>query len=173
MIPARNHERNVGISKKWSGAFILMVVEERINCNCKGPHTPIFWNALQAVEERICWVTCSPIWTKTWRWPSTFLSYMKPAFFFFFFFPQAFWSSPVQECLQWVPKTACSFKYFFNDKTDLRLRYIFFAMVVFISNKGRKKPKKDQVIDFLVTLFCTGILGYSIKIKRFTFSSAC
>jgi hypothetical protein len=31
----------------------------------------------------------------------------------------------VQERLQWVPKTACSFKYFVNDKTDLRLRYIY------------------------------------------------
>jgi len=172
VIPARNHERDGGISKKWSGAFILMVVED-CNCNCKGPHMPIFWNAPQAVEGTICCVTCSPISTKTWRWPSTFVSYVKPAFFFFFFFSQALWSSPVQGCLQWVPKTACSFKYFVNDKTDLNLRYIFFAMGVFISNKGRKKTKKDQVIDFLVTLFCTGILGYSIKIKRCTSSSAC
>ncbi len=43
VIPARkNHERNGGISKNMEWGIHSHIVEERINCNCKGPHMPSF-----------------------------------------------------------------------------------------------------------------------------------
>ncbi len=47
--------KEMGAFQKHGMGIHSHVVEERISCNCKGPHMLIFWNAPEAVEERIWW----------------------------------------------------------------------------------------------------------------------